>query len=135
MVLKKKFVMPIESWFFTFFYFFWLMVLHDVIFNVSATIWIWSFWFFSRNLTRSLVLKFWVKTHINKKNFNSLIITNMDLRYEPCVLNLVWKWWTKDPKKRKDHLSKEVHTKKHAKKKKLWCLNIIISYIPWNGEL
>jgi hypothetical protein len=39
MVLKKKFVLPIESWFFTFFhFFFWLMVLHDVTFNVTAMI-------------------------------------------------------------------------------------------------
>jgi hypothetical protein len=39
-VLRKKFVLPIESWFFTFFYFFFflLMVLHDVTFNVTATI-------------------------------------------------------------------------------------------------
>jgi hypothetical protein len=39
MVLRKKFVLPIESWFFTFFHFlFFLMVLHDVTFNVIAAI-------------------------------------------------------------------------------------------------
>jgi hypothetical protein len=32
------------------FLFFLLMVLHDVTFNVPATIWMWSFWFFSRIL-------------------------------------------------------------------------------------
>jgi hypothetical protein len=48
MVLRKKFVLPIESWFFTSFHFFFLlMVLYDVIFNVTATICMWSFWFFS----------------------------------------------------------------------------------------
>jgi hypothetical protein len=29
------------------------------------------------------------KTLVNKKNFSSLIITNMKLRFEPCVLNLI----------------------------------------------
>jgi hypothetical protein len=33
------------------------MVLHDVTFNVTAMIWLWSFIFFSRNYTRSIVLK------------------------------------------------------------------------------
>jgi hypothetical protein len=38
-VLKKKFVLSIESWFFTFFSLILLfMVLDDVIFNVTATI-------------------------------------------------------------------------------------------------
>jgi hypothetical protein len=39
-VLRKKFVLPIKSWFLTFFhcFFFLLMVLHDVIFNVTSTI-------------------------------------------------------------------------------------------------
>jgi hypothetical protein len=36
-VLKKNFVLPIESWFFTFFQcFFLLMILHDGIFNLIA---------------------------------------------------------------------------------------------------
>jgi hypothetical protein len=38
-VLRKKFVLPIESWFLTFFHFsFLLMVLHDVTFNVIVMI-------------------------------------------------------------------------------------------------
>jgi hypothetical protein len=37
------------------------------------------------------VLKFGVKIPINKNNSSSLIITNMDLRFEPCELNLIWK--------------------------------------------
>jgi hypothetical protein len=32
---------------------------------------------------------------------SSLIITNMELRFEPCVLNLIWKRGAKDPKKEK----------------------------------
>jgi hypothetical protein len=67
-VLRKKFLLPIESWFFTFFTFFlFLIVLHDVIFNVVATIWIWSFWVFSRNFTRSTMLKYWVTTPSTKR--------------------------------------------------------------------
>jgi hypothetical protein len=64
----------------------------------------WSFWFFSRNFTRSTVLKFWGKTPVKKNNSSSLIITSMELRFEPCVRNLIWKWGAKDPKKRDDHL-------------------------------
>jgi hypothetical protein len=26
-----------------------------------------------------------------QKEFSSLIIANMELRFEPCVLNLIWK--------------------------------------------
>jgi hypothetical protein len=38
-VLRKKFVLTIESLFFTFFhFFFFFMVLHDVTFNVTAMI-------------------------------------------------------------------------------------------------
>jgi hypothetical protein len=70
----------------------------------APKIWMWIFWFFSRNFIRSIVFKFWIKTLINKKNFSSLIITNMELRFEPCVLNLIWKWGAKDPKKREDHV-------------------------------
>jgi hypothetical protein len=87
---------------------------------------------FQENFTRSIVLKFWVKTPINKKNFSSLIITNVELRFEPCVLNLIWKWGAKDPKKRGSYnfhqfWSTKVQSKKHPKKTKLWCLNAIIS--------
>jgi hypothetical protein len=28
----------------------------------------------------------------------------MELRFEPCVLNLIWKWGAKDPQKIEDHL-------------------------------
>jgi hypothetical protein len=38
---------------------------------------------------------------INKKNFSSLINTNVELKLEPCVLNLIFKWCTKDPKKKR----------------------------------
>jgi hypothetical protein len=84
-----------------FFIFFLLMVLHDVTFNVTVTIWMLSFWIFSRIFTRSIVLKFGVKTPINKENSSSLILTNLELKFEPCMLNLIWKWGAKDPQKKK----------------------------------
>jgi hypothetical protein len=88
--------------FFTFV--FLLMVLYDVIFNVTATIWMWNFWFFSRIFTRSIVLKFGVKTLVNKNNSISLILTNLELKFEAWMLNLIWKWGAKDLEKREDHL-------------------------------
>jgi hypothetical protein len=32
------------------------------------------------------------------------MITNLELRFELCVPNLIWKREAKDPEKRKDHL-------------------------------
>jgi hypothetical protein len=64
----------------------------------------WSFLFFSRIFTRAIVLKFGVKTLINKNNSSSLILTNLELKFEACMVNLIWKWGAKDPKKREDHL-------------------------------
>jgi hypothetical protein len=80
------------------------MVLHEVSFNVTAMIWMRSFVVYSRNFTRSIVLKFGVKTLVNKNNFSSLIFTNLELKFEACMLNMIWKWGAKDPKKREDHL-------------------------------
>jgi hypothetical protein len=50
------------------------------------------------------VLKFEVKTPINKNNSSSLILTNLELRFEPCMLNLIWKQGARDPKIREEHL-------------------------------
>jgi hypothetical protein len=102
---QKLVCFAIKSWFFTFFHFFFLLwVLHDATFNVTTTIWIWSFWFFSRIFIRSIVLKFGVKTPVNKNNSSSLILTNLELKFEACMLNLIWKWGAKNPKIREDHL-------------------------------
>jgi hypothetical protein len=84
---------------FTFFHFFfvhgsaWCQLQCDC-YNLNV-----KFLIFSRNFTRSIVLTFWVKILINKKNFDSLIIINMELKFEPCLLNLISKWCAKDPKK------------------------------------
>jgi hypothetical protein len=63
-----------------------------------------KFLIFFKNFTRSIVLKFGVKTPINKNNSSSLIFTNLELKFEACMLNLIWKWGAKDPKKREDYL-------------------------------
>jgi hypothetical protein len=36
-------------------------------------------------------LKFGVNTPVNKNNSSSLILTNVELRFEACMLNLIWK--------------------------------------------
>jgi hypothetical protein len=63
-----------------------------------------KFLIFSRILTRSIVLKFGIKTPVNNNNSSSLMLTNLELNFEACMLNLIWKWGAKDPKKREDHL-------------------------------
>jgi hypothetical protein len=40
---------------------------------------------------------------VNKKNFSLFIIPNMEFRFEPCVLNLIWEL-QKIQIKEKDHL-------------------------------
>jgi hypothetical protein len=47
--------------------------------------------FFKIILTRSIVLKIGVKTPINKNNSTSLILTNLEFKFEACMLNLIWK--------------------------------------------
>jgi hypothetical protein len=36
-------------------------------------------------------LKFGVKTPVNKNNSSSLILTNLELKFKACMLNLIWK--------------------------------------------
>jgi hypothetical protein len=72
----------------------------------------------------SIVLKFGIKTPINKNNFSSLILINLELRFEPCMFNLIWKGSAKDPIMREDHLvfinfGIKKFTLKKKKKKKL----------------
>ena len=88
--------------FFYLLFFFLLMVLHDVAFNVTATIWMWCFWFFRRFFTRSIALKFGVKTLVNKNNSSSMILTYLELKFDSCMLNLIWKWGAEDPQKREE---------------------------------
>jgi hypothetical protein len=78
---------------------------------------------------------------INKKNFSSLLITNLVLRFEPCVLNLIWKWVAKDPKKWEDHLIfislgvKKFKVKNTQKKNLLFeCCNLLDS-MEWGAVI
>jgi hypothetical protein len=69
------------------------------------------------------VLNFGVKTFVNKNNSSSLILTNLDLKFEACMLNLIWKGDAKDPKIKEDHLifinfGVKKFTLKNTKKKK-----------------
>jgi hypothetical protein len=83
-----------------------------------------KFLIFFKNFLRSTALKFWVKTPIKKNNSSSFMTTNMELRFEPCLLNLIWKWGAKDPEKREEHLViinfgvKKKFTLKNTQKKK-----------------
>jgi hypothetical protein len=46
----------------------------------------------------------WSQDPVNKNNSNSFMLTNLELKFEVCMFNLIWKWGAKDPKKREDHL-------------------------------
>jgi hypothetical protein len=117
------------------------MVLHDVTlcdrYNLNV-----NFLIFSRNFTRSTMLKFWVKTLVNKMNFSSLIITNMELRFESCVFTLIWKWCAKDLQKRKGHLISisfgvKKFTEKNTQKKKTLmfeCYNLL-ARMEWRAAI
>jgi hypothetical protein len=57
-----------------------------------------------KNFYKAIMLKFGVNTSVNKNNSSSLVLTNLELRFEACMLHLIWKWGAKDSKKRVDHL-------------------------------
>jgi hypothetical protein len=48
-----------------------------------------------------MVLEFWIKTPVNKKVSNPLMLTNLNMAFSPCVFNLIWKWFAKDLEKNK----------------------------------
>jgi hypothetical protein len=141
-VLGKMFVLPIESWFFTFFYFFFV---HG------------STWchlqcdHYDLDVNFLILFKKFHKVHnvevLNQdlhqlKKFSSLIITSMELRFEPCAFNLNWKWGAKDPKKREDHLIliyfgiKKFTIKKTQRKKTLMfeCYNLL-DHMEWGAAI
>jgi hypothetical protein len=37
------------------------------------------------------VLKFGIRTLVDKNNSSSFILTNLELKFEACMLNLIWK--------------------------------------------
>jgi hypothetical protein len=63
-----------------------------------------KFLIFFKNFNKVHNIEVCSQDPINKNNSSSLILTNLELQFEPCMLNLIWKWGAKDPKKREDHL-------------------------------
>jgi hypothetical protein len=134
-VPKRKFVLPKESWISTstFFQFlFLLMVLHDVIFNLVTGYEYERFKFFLKNLQ---VPWYWNSQWWPVwKNSISFIITN---------LSHIWSTWIRCdvqeiqkkgiPPTFHEFKNEEVHWKNTQKK--LWYLNVIILWIPWNDKL
>jgi hypothetical protein len=85
---KKRFVFPIESRIFQILFLF--MVLHDVIFSVATPIWMWSLWFFPKNLQVPTYWSFESRTSdINKKISSSIILTKWWMTLGPCVFSLI----------------------------------------------
>jgi hypothetical protein len=103
-VLKKQFFLPIETWIFTFFHFFfahgsaWHHLQCDS-YNLNV-----KFLIFFKIFYKVHNVEVWSQDPINKNNSSSVILTNLELRFEPCMLNLIWKWGAKDPQKREDQL-------------------------------
>jgi hypothetical protein len=93
-----------------------------------------KFSIFFRNFYKVHSVEVWRQDpHQQRNNSSSLILTNLELKFQPYMLNLIWKWGAKDPKKKKNHLIfinfgiKKFTLKNTPKKKKLWRLNVRIS--------
>jgi hypothetical protein len=63
-----------------------------------------KFLIFFKNFYKVHSVEVWSQDPHQQKNSSSLILTNLELKFEACVLNLIWKWGAKDPKKWEDHL-------------------------------
>jgi hypothetical protein len=127
---KREFVLPIESWIFTFFQTLFLsMVLNDVIFHVTASIWMQSLWFFweilqvpqcfeSRHPSTKIIL---VHSYHKSKDRIWAMRTQIDLK-------VIYKRFKRErrPSKFHEFWSEEVHCKKDLQKRKVWCLKVII---------
>jgi hypothetical protein len=101
-----------------------------------------KFLLFFKTFTRSWVLKFWVKTPINKRNLSSFISINVELRFEPCMLNLILKYCAKDPKKGEDHLIfinfgiKKFTVRNTPQKKTLMCeCYYLLGHMEWRAVI
>jgi hypothetical protein len=60
-----------------FFNFFFFMVLHDVIFNVTTPMWMWNLWIFFKKCYKFQSVRVLSQDLNNKKNFSSLILINL----------------------------------------------------------
>jgi hypothetical protein len=63
-----------------------------------------KFLIFFKSFYKVHSVEVWSQDPVNKNNSSSLIHTNLELKFEACMLNFIWKWGAKDPKKREDHL-------------------------------
>jgi hypothetical protein len=100
-VLRKKFVLSIESWIFFFSLFFFAhgsTWCHFQCNHYNLNV---KFFIFVQEILQGPQCWSLESRPPSKKKFSSFIITNMELRFEPCILNLIWKWGVKDPKKEK----------------------------------
>jgi hypothetical protein len=50
-----------------------------------------KFLFFFKNFYKIHSVEVWSQDPINKDNSSSLIITNLELTFEACMPNLIWK--------------------------------------------
>ena len=132
-VLKKKFVLPIVHWFYAFLQkkithgSTWCHLQCDC-YDLNV-----KFLIFSRNCTKSIVMKFWIKTPLKPKISKSLILHNFEVEISAICTQLVSKVLYKRSKKIEHHLIfinfgvKKFTIKKHPQEKKLSCLNFILS--------
>jgi hypothetical protein len=59
---------------------------------------------FFKNFYKVHSVEVWSQDPHQKNNSSSLILTNLELKFEACMLNLIWKRGAKDSQKRKGHL-------------------------------
>jgi hypothetical protein len=86
-VPKKKFVLPRESWISLFFkFFFLLMVLYGVIFNLGYE---YKGFEFFKEAYKFHDVGILMMTLLIKNNSISIILINLKLKFEPCVFNLI----------------------------------------------
>jgi hypothetical protein len=67
------------------------MVLHDVTFKCDHYDLKVKFFIFFKKFYKVHSVEVLSQDPRNKKNSSSLIFTNMELRFETCVFNLIWK--------------------------------------------
>jgi hypothetical protein len=75
---------------------FFLIHLHDVNFNMTL-VWMWSLWLSFQKNHKLQGVGILSQDPLDTKIFSSLMLTNLMVEFESCVLNLIWKWFVKDP--------------------------------------
>jgi hypothetical protein len=103
---KEIFCFDRKIWFSIFFHFFFWA--HDFVWrlfqcdrydlNVKFLIFLKTFYKFQS-------VEVWNQDLVNKNNSSSLTLANMEFRFEPCMLHLIWKWGVEDLRKKKLHVN------------------------------